>query len=125
MKKLLFSLFFALVFTLMFFSCDKKQHAIDNLGSFVERVEKHASEYTEEDWAEVNKEYDELITEIDKYDYTGDDAKRIATLKGKFAGIKTKDTINKFIDGIDKAAKEAKETLEGFTEGFFGGEEKE
>lgn len=125
MKKVLYLALTALFCFIVLASCDKKQNAIDNLSGFVERVEKHASEYTEKDWAEVNKEYEEIIEEIDKYDYTGDDAKRLATLKGKFAGIKTKDTINKFIDDIDKAAKEAKETLEGFTEGFFGGEEKE
>ena len=111
---------------MVFTACDKKQHAIDNLSSFVEKVEKHASEYTEEDWAEVNKEYEEIIAEINKYDYSSDDAMRIATLKGKFAGIKTKNTVNKFIDGIDKAAKEVKGAIDGFADGIMGsGKEQE
>lgn len=118
-------LFAALVGLIVFSSCNKKQHAIDKLSSFVERVEKHASEYTDEDWSEANQEYEEIIAEIDKYDYSGDDAKRIASLKGKFAGIKTKDSVNKLFEGIDKAAKEVKGTIEGFTEGIMGGEEKE
>lgn len=125
MKKSLYLFLTALFCFIVFSACDKKQYAIDKLSSFVERVEKHASEYTEEDWSEVNKEYEEIIAEIDKYDYSGDDAKRIATLKGKFAGIKTKNTVNKFIDGIDKAAKELKGAIDGFTEGILGSEEKE
>ena len=118
-------LFVLSVCLLIFCSCDKKQHAIDNLSDFVEKVEKNAPEYTEEDWTNVNKEYDELITEIDKYDYSGDEAKRIASLKGKYAGIKTKNTVNKFLDGIDKAAKEVKGAIDGFTEGIKGSKEPE
>ena len=111
---------------MVFTACDKKQHAIDNLSSFVEKVEKHASEYTEEDWAEVNKEYEEIIAEINKYEYAGDEAKRIATLKGKFTGIKAKHTVNKILDGIDKAAKEVKGAIEGFADGIIGsGKEQE
>lgn len=115
----------AFICLFIFCSCDKKQHAIDNLSDFVEKVEKNAPEYTEEDWTNVNKEYDELITEIDKYDYSGNEAKRIAELKGKFTGIKTKNTVNKFFDGIDKAAKEVKGVIDGFTEGIKGNKEQE
>ena len=120
MKKVFYLTLTALFCFIVLTACDKKQHAMDNFSDFLEKVEKHASEYTEEDWTNVNKEYDELITEIDKYDYSGDDAKRIATLKGKFAGIKTKNTVNKFIDDIDKAAKEVKGGIEGFADGIIG-----
>ena len=87
-------------------SCDKKQHAIDNLSDFVEKVEKNAPEYTDEDWAKVNQEYEEIIAEIDKYDYSGDETKQIAELKGKFVGIKTKDSVRDIIDGVDKAVQQ-------------------
>ena len=103
---------------LLFSSCDKKQRAIDNLSDLVEKVEKNASEYTEEDWVEVNQQYDKLVAEIDKYDYSGKDSERISKLKGKYAGIKARNTISKFVDGIDKTAKEVKGAIEGFTEGL-------
>ena len=89
---------------------------MDNLSDFVEKVEKNAPEYTEEEWTNVNKEYDELIAEINKYEYTSDESKRIASLKGKFAGIKSKYHVNNIIDGIDETIEEVK----GFFEGFFG-----
>ena len=106
---------------LLFSSCDKKQRAIDNLSDLVEKVEKNASEYTEEDWVEVNQQYDKLVAEIDKYEYTGKDSERISKLKGKYAGIKARNTISKFVDGIDKTAKEVKGAIEGFTEGLTDG----
>jgi len=106
---------------LMFSSCDKKQHAIDNLSDLVEKVEKNASDFTEEDWAEVDQQYDKIIAEIDKYDYSSEDNKRISKLKGKYSGLKTRNTFNKIVDGIDKTAKEVKGAIEGFTEGLSGG----
>lgn len=124
MRKVI-NLFLLATILLTFVSCNKKQHAIDNLSEFVAKVENHASEYTEEDWTKANLEYDELITEIDKYEYSSDESKRISELKGKFSGIKAKNTVNKLIEGIDKAAKEVKGTIEGFTKGILGSEEKE
>ena len=106
---------------LLFSSCDKKQRAIDNLSDLVEKVEKNASEYTEEDWVEVNQQYDKLIAEIDKYEYTGKESERISKLKGKYVGIKARNTISKFVDDIDKTAKEVKGAIEGFTEGLTDG----
>lgn len=103
-------------------SCDKKQHAIDNLSDFVEKVEKNAPEYTDEDWAKVNQEYEEIIAEIDKYDYSGDETKQIAELKGKFVGIKTKDSVRDIIDGVDKAVQDIKGTVKGIKDGFLGNE---
>lgn len=112
----------AALFCLLFIcSCDKKQSAIDHLSDFVEKVEKKAPEYTEDDWEQANKEYEELIAEIGKYEYSGEETKQIAEMKGKFAGIKAKSSVNKFIDGIDKAAKEVKGVIDGFTEGLTGG----
>lgn len=111
----------AIACVLILSSCNKKQNAIDNLSNFVEKVEKKAPEYTDEDWSNVNNEFNELIAEIDKYEYSVDDTERIAGLKGKYTGIKAKYTVNKFFNDIDKAAKEIKGVIEGFTEGITGG----
>jgi len=119
MKKV--TLFTIVAFAILLFSsCDKKQRAIDNLSDLVEKVEKNASDYTEEDWAEVDQQFDKIIAEIDKYDYSSNDSKRISKLKGKYSGIRTRNSISKFVDGIDKAAKEVKGAIEGFTEGLTG-----
>lgn len=122
MKKTQLLLSIAIACVLILTSCDKKQNAIDNLSNFVEKVEKNAPEYTDEDWTNVNNEYNELIAEIDKYEYSGDEAKLIAELKGKYIGIKTKDSVKDLIDDVDKAVNEVKSTLKGIKEGILGNE---
>lgn len=120
MKKLFDLSFMALICLLVFTSCDQKQYALDRFVDFVEKTEKKAPEYTKEDWKEADMEYEKLIAELDKYEYSSNEAQRISELKGKYAGIKTKNTINTIIDGIDKAAKELKGTIEGFKDGLSG-----
>lgn len=107
---------------LVFTACDRKQHAIDNLSDFVEKVKKNASEYTTADWEEVDKEYNEIITEIEKYDYSSKETERIAELKGKYAGIKAKEDVKNLIDGVDKAINEVKGTIKGIKDGILGNE---
>lgn len=121
MKRNVFVSFVVLVCLFALFSCNQRQRAIDNLSDLVEKVEKNASEYTEEEWTEVNQQYDEIIAEIEKYDYSSEDSERISKLKGKYAGIKTRNTISKFVDNIDKTAKEVKGAIEGFADGLTGG----
>ncbi len=122
MKKTQLLLSLAIACVLVLTSCDKKQNAIDNLSNFVEKVEKNAPNYTDKDWTNVNNEYDELITEIDKYEYSSDEAKLIAELKGKYIGIKAKDNVNDFIEGVDKAVNEVKSTIKGIKDGILGNE---
>lgn len=124
MKRLLIYLLTAFISLCLLTACDKKQHAIDNLRDFVENVEKKAPEYTEKDWIEADKKYDELIIEIEKYRYSGEESKQIGVLKGRYSGIKTKNKVTKFLEDIDNATQEFKGVLEGFTEGILGSDEK-
>ena len=62
----------------------------------------------------------ELSTEIGKYEYSRDEANQISELKGKYAGIKTKNNVKKIIEDLDKAVQEVKGAIDGFTEGLIG-----
>lgn len=112
MKKLLTVVFVTLTCLLVFTACNKKQHAIDNLSDFVEKVEKNAPQYTDAEWKEINKEYDELMAEIDKYEYTEEEAMRIGELQGRLEGIKLKDTGKDAIKSIKKWGKYVRGILE-------------
>lgn len=90
MKKLFAFTFIMLVSLLLLTACDKKQRAIDNLSDFVEKVRKNAPDYTDKDWEEVDKEYDEIMTEIEKYEYSEKEAERIGELQGRLDAIKVK-----------------------------------
>ena len=120
MKSFFLYTFIALFCVLVLTTCDKKQRAIDGFGNFVERVEKNASKFTEEDWAKADKECEKMITEIDKYEYTDQETRRIGELVGRYVGIRTKESIKTIIEDIDKAAPKVEGALEGFVEGFIG-----
>ena len=122
MKKVFYLTLTALFCFIVLTACDRKQHAIDNLSEFVDKVEKHAPEYTDEDWKDINKEYDELVAEIDKYDYSSKEIERIEELKGKYDGLRFKDTVEDIVDGVDKAIHKAKGRTKGIINGIIGNE---
>lgn len=116
MRKIIYLSVIALFCIMVLTACDKKQHAIENLTEFVDKVEKNAPEYTDEDWKEINKEYDELMAEIDKYDYSFEESKQIGELQGRLAAIKVKDTGRDAIEGAQKAYVKWLGILKGFWE---------
>ena len=122
MKKISFLSITALFCLLVLTACDRKQQALDNLSDFVEEVKNNASKYSDKDWEEADKEYDEIIAEIEKYDYSSKEAERIAKLKGKYAGIKTKEGVKGFFNKVGESIHEAASTIDGFKDGILGNE---
>jgi len=120
MKKITYLTITALFCILLFASCDRKQRALDNLKEFVEKVEKEAPELTEEEWKDVNKEYDDLMAEIDKYDYSLEESKQIGELQGRLMAIKVKDTGKDAIEGARKAYAKWVGIIWGFLHELFG-----
>ena len=118
-KKTLFAVI-ALMCLLVLTACDRKQRALDNLKEFVEKVEKDAPELTEEEWKNVNKEYDDLMAEIDKYDYSLEESKQIGELQGRLVAIKVKDTGKDAIEGARKAYAKWVGIIWGFLHELFG-----
>lgn len=108
------------VILFVFSACDRKQRAIDNLREFVERVEKEAPELTEDEWKDVNKEYVDLMAEIDKYDYSLEESKQIGELQGRLVAIKVKDTGKDAIEGARKAYAKWVGIIWGFLHELFG-----
>lgn len=120
MKKITYLTITALFCILLFASCDRKQRALDNLKEFVERVEKEAPELTEDEWKDVNKEYVDLMAEIDKYDYSLEESKQIGELQGRLVAIKVKDTGKDAIEGARKAYAKWVGIIWGFLHELFG-----
>lgn len=118
-KKTLFAVI-ALMCLLVLTACDRKQRALDNLKEFVERVEKEAPELTEDEWKDVNKEYVDLMAEIDKYDYSLEESKQIGELQGRLVAIKVKDTGKDAIEGARKAYAKWVGIIWGFLHELFG-----
>lgn len=120
LNKLAITTFFLFVILFVFTACDRKQRALDNLKEFVEKVEKNAPELTDDEWKEVNKEYDDLMVEIDKYDYSLEESKQIGELQGRLMAIKVKDTGMDAIEGAKKAYGKWVGIIRGFLNELFG-----
>lgn len=101
-------------------ACNKEQRAIEKLSDFVEEVAKNAPEYSDEDWTKKDAEYEALLNEISKYNYSSEDCNRIGELKGRYSGIKAKNSVRNLFKEVDKATEEIKGVIKGFTKGIAG-----
>ena len=99
-------------------ACDPAQSKIDELEKLVMEVEQDYSSYTREDWRGVSEAYDALIAEMDKYEYSTEDRKRIGRLKGEYEAVVLKYTMTNITDIVSDYAEETKEGINGFIDGM-------
>ena len=121
MKKYILHLFAAVCVMMAFCACNPAQSKIDELEKLVTEVEAEYKDYSKEDWRGVTEAYDALLKEMEEYDYTTEDRKRIGRLKGKYEAVAMKYTMSNFSDILDdyanvmgEYADELKEGVEGF-----------
>lgn len=99
---------------------------IDDLKELVEKVAKEGGDYTEEEWEEVSREFDELLQRAEEFEGLTDEQKQeIMKLQGKFSGTMMKKGFDSLMKDADKVMKDAgKEiekvgkAIEGFLEGL-------
>lgn len=113
MKKTLFiCLLLAAAFSMQ--SCSTRRAAINDLEALVERVEKNGEGYTLADWENVIYRCAEIEKKLLKHEYTTEEHREIGTLKGRLAGVVTKDILT----NSAKMVINIKEQLGGGAEGF-------
>ena len=103
-------LMFALV------ACNPGQTKLDELEKLVTEAETEYESYNKEDWQGVEEAYDALIVEMEKYDYSSEEHRKIGKLKGKFEAIQMKYTMVNFSNMVSDYAEEVTGALEGILE---------
>ncbi len=100
MKKFFYVALMAMM--VMMTACQQsKEDYIEEFKSFVEEVSEECSDYTEEQWEDVSKEFEVLVKKAEKYeDLTTEEKLELAKTQAKYAGIQAKKGINKVIDGV-------------------------
>ena len=112
-----FRLFILSVVALFAMSCTTTpQQEVEQLDEYVTRVERDSDNYTEEDWARVDADFEELRADIEaNYENMSPDQQRAAMRAvGRYYGLKTR-------RGIDKATRKTQEVMESvpsIIEGF-------
>ena len=103
-------LMFALV------ACNPGQTKLDELEKLVTEAETEYESYNKEDWQGVEEAYDALLVEMEKYDYSSEEHRKIGKLKGKFEAIQMKYTMVNFSNMVSDYAEEVTGALEGILE---------
>ena len=97
-------------------SCSQeKNEPINQLFELTEDIREHHNEYSTADWKEAYARYERIAAEMEKYQYTNDEAEKIGRLEGECVGYFMKSTVNSldgwgreikgFFDGLGKSMK--------------------
>ena len=102
-----------LLLILVMFSCSTgKQKPMDQLEELTENIRQHHEEFSLADWKEAYARYERIAAEMEKYQYTEEEAEKIGRLEGECVGYFMKSAINSlggieseikgFVDGINR-----------------------
>lgn len=87
-----------------------KQTPLQELENLTEDIRFHHAEYSTADWKEVYARYEQISAEMENYQYSPEEAKKIGKLEGECVGYFMKSCV-KSLDGLGSE-------IEGFFNGF-------
>ena len=119
MKRLFLSLMVIVSLSIFFISCiDEKKTTINDLEALTESLSSESADYTQEDWDIAENQYDLICEQLDQYDFTDAELKKIGRLKGKCTAILAKKTASDVVKSIHRMGKEAEGFIDGFADGL-------
>lgn len=88
--------------------------------NIVNKAETEGANYTEEQWAQLDLEYEEVCAEIEaNYDQmTPEEQHAAMKAMGRYYGLRTKQGLNEALDEAKKAYDKLPSLIEGFTDAF-------
>ncbi len=116
MKKILFCALLALT-AFLFSSCDKKAEALDNLREYTEYLKDNSKDFTKEDWREAKAQYEEIIIQLEEYDFTDEEDQEIGRLKAICYKYISRGAMKQWQKDLNDLSNQAK----GFIEEMAGG----
>ena len=113
-RKCMMALF--MVVCLSFLSCYQgKQEPLHQLEELTEDIREHHEEYSTSDWKQAYERYEQIAAEIEKYQYTTEEAEKMGQLEGECVGYFMKSAVNSienleseingFIEGLNESLK--------------------
>lgn len=111
---------FILLGILLFVGCSyTKENYLNDFSSFIEEVKVSSSSYSEADWAEIDKQYDEYA--VEKYkkfksELTPEEMLTISKLKGTYAALKIRKGAGELFDQAIQMINQTKDVLDSTVE---------
>jgi len=94
-----------LLISMTVFSCSlSKQDPIRQLEELTEDIRLHHQEYTTADWKEAYARYEQIAAEMEKYQYSKEEAEKIGKMEGECVGYFMKSAV-KSLDGLESEIK--------------------
>jgi len=111
----------ALVISIAASSCAtgySKKTYISSLEKFVSQVEEKCNKYDDDDWAKVDERMEAFEEKYEKYsdDFTTEELKELAKIKGRYALVRAKSAGKSLMEGIKNLFEDNKAVIEGYME---------
>ena len=87
-----------------------KQGLLQQLEELTEDIRLHHEEYSTVDWKEAYARYEQIATEMEKYQYSKEESEKIGKLEGECVGYFMKSRVM----SLDELGNEIKGFLDGF-----------
>ncbi|MDE5784900.1 MAG: hypothetical protein K2H98_00035 [Duncaniella sp.] len=84
-------------------SCNRKQAALDNFEAFIQEISADSSNYSLEEWEDAEIQYEELVDELDQYEYSPAERRKIRRLKAQYAAECAKRTAHEIKGFFEQA----------------------
>lgn len=117
-KKRIQTIAVSMVMLLSFTACESKEEkVIGRLNSLSERVEKGASNFDAEDWAEVFKNLEEIHADMETCEFTQDELREVGRADGRLTTVIAKEGAKVLGRDVSSFLKNFSSFVKGFQEG--------
>ncbi|MBP5322938.1 MAG: hypothetical protein J6Y84_03990 [Bacteroidaceae bacterium] len=93
-----------------------KEKCVKKLEKLTQEMKKNNADYTDEDWNRVAEEYEAISKEMEEYEYTDEELRKIGVLKGRFYNIVAKKSVSKGAAELNTLIQQLGGFLQGFLE---------
>ena len=117
-KKRIQTIAVSMVILLSFTACESKEEkVIGRLNSLSERVEKGASNFDAEDWAEVFKNLEDIHADMETCEFTQDELREVGRADGRLTTVIAKEGAKVLGRDVSSFLKNLSSFVKGFQEG--------
>ncbi len=80
-----------------------KENLPKRMEAFVDKVDRHADSYSQDDWAKANAQFEKMVNEFkeNQSSYNAEEKKQFNAACGKYMAIAAKWGVNTTLDGIN------------------------
>mgnify|MGYP007056169198 CR=1 FL=1 len=93
-----------------------KEKCVKQLEKLTQEMKKNSADYTDEDWEKVALQYEAISKEMEQYEYTDEELRKIGVLKGRFYNIVAKKNVSKGASELNTLIQQLGGFLQGFLE---------